>query len=561
MSLRASPQFSLLTLLALAPILPAADDPHAPATPTNATTAQPAARPAAQARWVYCPTNLQVDANADKLIELIQRASKAGYTGALVADSKFAFLGQVIPQYFKNLARVKQAAADANVEIIPEIFDIGYSNNLLENDPNLAEGLPIRDDVFVVKDGEARPDPSDAPVLKGGAPFDLARWDWHDPTVTADPAGGVVMTPDGHNARIVQKLQVKPFHQYHLAVTVRTIGFHGTPQITVLAGDQQLNYANLGVPGDSDWTVRHAVFNSLDHTEVNLYLGCWDGTAGTLAWKDAHLDDAGLLNLVRRDGAPLTVRGADGKTLVEGHDFDPVADPHMGNVPWNGSYEVWHPAPAIHTTFPDGTKLTVSAYHAITVGDGQVMICPSEPKTIALLTDEAKRVHAAWGATTYFMAHDEIRVLDWDESCAKRKLTPGEILADNVHTCLGILRATAPGARIVVWSDMFDPGHNAHDHYYLVNGDLAGSWNGLDKDVTIALWNFDKRDESAAFFAHRGNPLLIAGYYDADPAQIRDWLAATDKVGGAFGVMYTTWANHYGDLERFAGFLPPAHGK
>jgi hypothetical protein len=113
---------------------------------------------------------------------------------------------------------------------------------------------------------------------------------------------------------------------------------------------------------------------------------------------------------------------------------------------------------------------------------------------------------------------------------------------------------------MVVWSDMFDPTHNAHDKYYLINGDLAHSWDGLDKDVIVALWNFDKRAESAAFFAKRGNPLLVAGYYDADPAQIRTWLQATDAVGGAEGVMYTTWANRYDDLETFAGFLPVVSG-
>ena len=513
-------------------------------------------------RWVYCPTNLQVDANADTLIALIQRSAKAGYNGVLVSDTKFGFLGKVIPEYFKNAARVKQAAADAHVEIIPEVFPIGYSDSLLENDPNLVEALPIRDDVFVVQGGEARPDPADAPVLKGGAPLTFAGWDWHDPTtVTVDPGGGVKMEPRGNNARIVQKIAVLPFHQYHLAVKVKTVGFQGTPQITVLAGDMQLNYANLGVPGDQDWTVHHAVFNSLDHTEIMLYLGCWDGRAGSLWWDDVHLEDAGLVNIVRRDGAPLTVTAADGKKLDEGRDFTAVSDPRMGVIPWPGGYEVWHPAPTIHTSLPDGTKLTVSAYHAITVYDGQVMICPSEPKTIALLKDQATRVKKLWDARTFFMAHDEIRVLGWDESCTKRKLTPGQILADNLRTCTKILRDLNPGGRIVVWSDMFDPNHNAHDHYFLVNGDLAHSWDGLDKDVIVALWNFDKRKESAEFFAKRGNPLLIAGYYDADPAQIKTWLQATDSVGGAEGVMYTTWANKYDDLEKFAGFLPPAPGR
>ena len=32
---------------------------------------------------------------------------------------------------------------------------------------------------------------------------------------------------------------------------------------------------------------------------------------------------------------------------------------------------------------------------------------------------------------------------------------------------------------LYIWSDMFDPGHNAHDHFYEVEGTIAGSWIGL----------------------------------------------------------------------------------
>jgi len=133
----------------------------------------------------------------------------------------------------------------------------------------------------------------------------------------------------------------------------------------------------------------------------------------------------------------------------------------MGSVPYKGSYEVWHEPPSIKTSLPDGTRLRMSFYHMVTVNQDQVMICPSEPKTVEVLRDEARRVHQLWGAKTYFMMHDEIRVLGWDESCVKRNLTPGAILADNVKTCARILRETAPGCRVLVWSDMFDPNHNA----------------------------------------------------------------------------------------------------
>ena len=113
------------------------------------------------------------------------------------------------------------------------------------------------------------------------------------------------------------------------------------------------------------------------------------------------------------------------------------------------------------------------------------------------------------------------------------------------------LRDVNPGGRIFVWSDMFDPNHNAHDDYYLVRGTLAGSWEGLDKDVNIVPWYFGKRAESLKFFADRGHRQVIAGYYDARPEQIRDWLAAAANVPAVTGIMYTTWQHKFADLEKF----------
>jgi hypothetical protein len=216
---------------------------------------------------------------------------------------------------------------------------------------------------------------------------------------------------------------------------------------------------------------------------------------------------------------------------------------------------VWHEPPPLRVKAPDGTRLAVSFHHAVTVMDGQVMICPSEPRTLELLRDEARRIHELFGNRAFFLSHDEIRVLNQDEACRRRKLDAGALLAENLRSCLKIVRAVEPGAEIFVWSDMFDPAHNAHDHYYLVRGDLKGSWEGLDRDVAIANWNFDRRDESLAFFAARGERQLLAAYYDGPVAQVKEWLASARRLRdpkAVAAVMYTTWRADYDDLEAFA---------
>ena len=49
--------------------------------------------------------------------------------------------------------------------------------------------------------------------------------------------------------------------------------------------------------------------DSLTNTQVTVYLGCWDGTTGSLWWDDASIEEVAFLNMVRRPGAPLAVVG------------------------------------------------------------------------------------------------------------------------------------------------------------------------------------------------------------------------------------------------------------
>ena len=107
------------------------------------------------------------------------------------------------------------------------------------------------------------------------------------------------------------------------------------------------------------------------------------------------IDEAPLVNVVRRPGCPLVVRCDDGRKLEEGVHFRPVRDERMHELADRGDFEVYHDPPVI-------------------------------------------------------------------------EFLPAAALADGA-----IVRARQPEAGLCVWSDMFDPHHNARDAFYLVNGTLA----------------------------------------------------------------------------------------
>jgi hypothetical protein len=551
-----------------------------PASPLHAADA----RPRYGQRWVYASHNLLVDKNVDTLIALIDRAGKSGYNGLVLADYKFNILGRMPERYFKNVGRVKEAAARANIEIIPCVFPIGYSAGLLAHDPNLPEGLPVEAAPFVVKGREAvlMRDPATRLVngnledVKGDRFAGFSLQD--DPGKTTFADREVVHhakvscrmqdigkhNPHG-NCRLSQRVKVRPHACYRFSCWVKTRdlkparAFHLLVLGTGKAG-RRLTFHESQLQATQDWTQLDVVFNSLDETAVQVYAGQWGGQSGTLWLADLALDELSLVNVLRRPGCPLVVAGEDGKTIYEeGKDFLPVRDAKLGQDPYAGEYSFRHAGAGLQLTensrIKDGETLRVSWYHPVITHGFQVMCCLSEPKLSELLRDQAKRVNDLFQPKTFFMSHDEIRVAGWCRACQDRKQTPGALLAENVRRCAELIKEINPKARVVVWSDMFDPNHNAVERYYLVNGTLAESWKGLPSNVIIANWNGGKAAASLKFFADRGHPQVIAGYYDGDLSNFKKWDAAAKGVPNVIGFMYTTWQHKYDHLEAYGKVL------
>jgi len=116
-------------------------------------------RPPARAlrhRWLFVRTNLQVKRNLDKVQNLLRRAKAVDYNGIVLADYKLQFLDRVPAWYFRHVAALMRLASKLGLEIYPTVCPIGYSNGLLSHNPNLAEGVPVRD-AFGKSDGFRRP--------------------------------------------------------------------------------------------------------------------------------------------------------------------------------------------------------------------------------------------------------------------------------------------------------------------------------------------------------------------------------------------------------------------
>jgi hypothetical protein len=547
--------------------------------------AQAQDRPARYSRrWFYAPHNLLVDKGVEELLSLMRRAHQSGYNGVLLADDKLAILDQVPETYFAHAQRILKAAREYQMEIIPAIFPIGYSGRLLAHDPNLAEGLPAVDIPFVVRGRQAVlvPEPSariangdleqvqdnrfsgfmlqDDPGKRTFADHRVVHGG-HTSLRIEDTAKGI----PNRNYRLAQHVRVRPHACYRFSAWVKTRALQPVGGFQLFArsaglAHRMLSFYEPQLSSTQDWTQVEVVFNTLDENAIELYIGHWGAQSGTMWIDDLALEELALVNVLRREGCPLVIRSDDGKTTYEeGKDYEPIRDPHLGQHPFAGEYEFRHVGPPLRLTaesrITDGQRLKVSWYHPIITRGFQVTCCLSERALFDLLQDQARRVNDLFKPNTFFMLHDEIRVANWCRSCQKKNVSAGQLLADNVAQCIRILRQTNPAAKIVVWSDMFDPNHNAIEHPDLVRGSLAGSWKGLTSDVIIANWNQDRAAESLKWFAALGHPQIIAGYYDSTIENFKKWDAAARGMPKIEGFLYTTWEGKYELLEEYGKAL------
>ncbi|WP_182871366.1 hypothetical protein [Stieleria mannarensis] len=524
-------------------------------------------------RWVYLQLNLQVEANVAKAVAIAKRAKAAGYNSIVLADYKLNILDRVPRHYFRHVEQFKESCRQLELEIIPAVCPIGYSDGLLAHNPNLAEGLPVKDAAFVVRDGTATLTSRES-FLPGGD-FESFRehiasgWNYQDFPKDASfidtelkHGGRAALRFEslvGRNGRVIRKVAVQPYQLLHASVWIRTDRFStaGNMRMMAIGADgRTLSYSNLGVKPTQGWRQHHVMFNTLDNTEINFYVGCWNGGDGRFWLDDVRLEESAFVNLVRRDSCPLKVQIEGGRELREGVDFAPLADPKLGNVPYSGSYDVYHEPPKLRllpaAKVSDGDRLRVSYYHTVTIYENQVTCCLADPEVFRVLAKQVKLVEELFSPRTYFLSHDEIRVADWCPACHRDGRSAGELLARNIRQCAAVVRQINRQAKLCVWSDMFDPHHNARDKFYLVQGDLARSWEGLPDGMTIVNWNHGQASESLPFFGKQGFKQVLAGYYDSDPRRIRSWLSLGDDDDGINGVMYTTWTGNFDHLEAFA---------
>lgn len=550
-------------------------------------------------RWVYVSRSFRSEKDVEDFRELARSASNHGFTGILLSGMDRISLWP--PDSLERIAKIKQIADENHLEIIPAAFNTGYGGALLDRDKNLAEGLLVKDALFVAKNGTAHfqaDSPArvenqgfedhdgnriaaftlqDEPGVKtfvdtavfhsGKASLRIEKFATGQSAETA--AAGVALEVAGlrnpspaNAARIAQEIRVRPYRCYRVSAWVKTENAQPASLFSIKSftpDGRDLSPFEPPAPAPtSNWRRVTTAFNSWYADRILLELGVFGGEKGRVWVDDLEVEEVGLMNVIRREGAPLTVRDEKSGVLYEeGRDFAAIDDPQL-DFHWTHAMPSIRLLPGGH--IHDGARLRVSYYHGTALYNDQTPACPSDPKVREIWKQQLPLIEKYLAPKRYFLNIDEVRAINRDQSCRRRKMTPGAIIGETTRWLYDQIHAVNPKAQVLVWSDMFDPGHNAVERYFLVDGSLQDTWTYLPKDIGVMCWYFERRRSSLDFFAGRGFKTFAAAYYDAKDLKSTEenaagWLDALDTTPAATGIMYTTWGGNYRFLPEFGDLV------
>jgi hypothetical protein len=360
-------------------------------------------------RWVYVSRSFDRDQHVEEVREIARIASEHGLAAIVLSGMDRISLGNA--EYLERLRRVKAIADQYHLEIIPAGFNTGYGGALLDHDKNLAEGMLVKDALFVARNGEARFQ-ADSPAKLQNGNFDefqgdrFAGFDTQDEpgrktfvdtavfhsgraslrienfgAAKADAAGMARKAPLSSYldlalefapetaARVAQEIRVTPYRCYRVSAWIRTEDVKPISLFSIKAfthdGRDLCPFEPPAPAPTSGWRHVTTAFNSWYANRIQLNFGVFEGEQGKVWVDDVEIEEVGLMNVVRRKGTPLTVRDeTTGTVYEEGRDFAPIIDPHLDFL-WT------HEMPSIRllpgSRIQEGARLRVSYYHGTTI--------------------------------------------------------------------------------------------------------------------------------------------------------------------------------------------------
>ena len=509
----------------------------------NITHAQNPIKNTFSKRYFMYHGTLSTQDQLDRLVEIMRHAKHLGYNGMFFASSGYSV------SIFKSLI---QKAKELDMVIIPRNFgpsDIIYEGADLNQ---MLEALPINDSIFYVQNGIAAIKNDENLILPNK---DFEDWDqdkidtqyWLKNWTILDNPGTVIrqdntIAYNGNNSilfkdpslsnstygyqRVMVSMNLKSYKAYEVSFWLKTSNFTVPSSIGIFIYGKNADNSGsvallrrtcISAKNTQDWTKYSFTFTSLSKTKATLYFGLINKGCNYFGnfWLDgANIRELGLCNMVRRSCLPIVVKSYDEKIIYQ-ENIDYIVENGYLVIPFGSS-------------IIEEELLRVSWYLAGDIYGRYATSCHYEYYNIIEKT--LQRLSSYFNNNPYgFLINiDEWAVANWDPCCSH--ITAGEYMAETFRKTEEILLAYNPNLEIFVWSDMFDPYHNAIKNYYAVNGSVEGSWEGLSSKTIIVNWDYPKIVESLKFFSEKEHRQILGINDDSDSSLslTKKWLDGLD---------------------------------
>ncbi len=261
--------------------------------------------------WLHFALSYRNEADCASKRALLDRAVAAGYTGLFVHSfwDALVLTDEIDPHDASYcFDEMMQRISDSGLEVMLSYgTGLGVGEPMLRENPNWAEGFPVRGTPYTVSAAGDRLEPTSENLIPNGGIEEhtgdqVNGWSWNDPTTGVDTevfhSGGASFRVrlDGENAaRGGIAMTLTPYRQYEVRFWAKT------RDVAFLPGDDfwssfwgvrvrgsgeggagWLHYNQFVAESTQDWTEFSFVFHSLGFEAATVYVGAmpWEGQGG-----------------------------------------------------------------------------------------------------------------------------------------------------------------------------------------------------------------------------------------------------------------------------------------
>jgi hypothetical protein len=529
-------------------------------------------------------------------IELIPQFARLKLNTVLYQSTLYYHLSDpddpLYPEAVAQLQSIHDLCQRQFIDLVPLLISFGHGGDIMRLNPNIAEGISVRQH-FQVKDWQVQsPDvvTPDLNVINPGfesySNHNAKGWSQEHPGVTSfidteDPhAGGAClrMTCDAGQVFVYQDVDCLPGKKYDGTCYLKTENIVGGGAYVVVHGitkddrSEGLVARSSKTRGARDWQAITFSFSSQDYQRLRIYL-CLEGQTGSAWFDDVEIKGVqgpnDLDNVMITKAAPLVVQDETGAiTYLEGRDYE--YDNSLLYYP----YQVGN---RLHITIKpegkinDGDTLLLSYTRAaLTTGAYIDTCCPSEPAYYEIMRSAIQSSIKHLEPKYIHVGHDELSVLNRDRRCTERHVENRELFAFEVEKLLSFVQEADPKTRMMMWGDSMSPFHDP-EHIWNPDLGLANAAELIPRQVIVCIWWYDWPDtqnrieNTLTYYLNLGFDVTGSPWYD--PNNAYQWAASlynhAQDNSQVLGAIYTCWPvggiTQWGALKTLAEYTWTVH--